>query len=1256
MELAVVAGLGLIGSYMANNKDMESTEYIESNPIISQVNKKRHKTNDIDQTKFTKKTSIIESNELNNTLNYENGYINPNKVRMFPSETNSKVHHVYDTRITPQIDKHYYEMAKDVREKSKIPERTNVIPPFYNQPYTNKLMDASNNLTMGPVPNSELLKQNETESFANQFNLQTADNEGNPASIGDVWNSTHRSNILNLERNLATSNGFSPFDNSGESDMTYGICDKDNFLHNNMQPNTSRRDYEVNESNNFEYKMEIFSGASKNWNPKRETVPFYDPEHYKQLPFKQELVTQQQRDRTYISLVKNGEKPFEPVKTAPGLNLDYDQEPSFGRHDTFRIMPKDTNEIRAQNKPKLTFEGKIAAAPKKGQKRGVTASVVKRRPEQWRYQTVDDLVANASIVKGPTNPGNFIIRDNARQATTSQLMGPVSAPKQVGGDERAGAVKVSKRVTHVEDKLGPKAPVDQFNPNNKSFNVPLNERNTTNYNDMGHAKGAHCNTKTIDFNDTAKATIKQTLTEKQFNTNTGAQQSHTKAIDYNDTAKPTVRQTLTNAEFNTNTGAHQKQTKAYDNNDIAKNTTRQTLTNAEFNTNNKPHQREGYTELMDIAKNTNKQTLTEKQFNTNAGPHQRQTKAYDNNDIAKNTARQTLTNAEFNTNAGPHQKQTKAYDETDVAKNTTRQTLTNAEFNTNNKPHQGQTKAYDETDIAKNTTRQTLTNTKFNTNNKPHQGQTKAYDETDVAKNTTRQTLTNAEFNTNNKPHQGQTKAYDETDVAKNTMRQTLTEKQFNTAVSKLVGSYAELTDKARTTVKQLLTKSEFNTNMGPAQKEAYANLTDDARQTIKQILAIVQLNNNMGAGQKEVRANLTDEARTTIKQILSVLELNNNAKSAQKEVRANLTDEARTTVRQTLTDAEFSTFVKRTMSTYSNLQDDARQTIKQILAVEPLNNMIGSAQKNGYSNLSDEAKQTLRQLLTLQTFSSHMKQNPGSYANLSDEARSTLKEIIDIVELNNNVKSAQKGSYVELMDLAKQTIKEFIAISEYNNNVKSGQKSIYANLQDDAKATHKQELDIQSFNTNIVSAIKEAIKVDFSDLARTTHKQDLLGEDYIGGMHNSGTGTQQVNFDMPMTMKDLTKAIDYVSSAYAAGSSKNDRSQMAERNMRQNVTKEVIAQGVAPTLSGPKLIPTKEYYQSMQQRDKPNYSRAQPPVIRNKINLEDRRMFSALDVKTQPFYDDRLYDELLAQLDENPLRNNIQSTVRSSVGEPLRR
>jgi hypothetical protein len=118
----------------------------------------------------------------------------------------------------------------------------------------------------------------------------------------------------------------------------------------------------------------------------------------------------------------------------------------------------------------------------------------------------------------------------------------------------------------------------------------------------------------------------------------------------------------------------------------------------------------------------------------------------------------------------------------------------------------------------------------------------------------------------------------------------------------------------------------------------------------------------------------------------------------------------------------------------------------------------------------------------------------------------------------------------------------------------------------------------------------------------------------------------------------------------YAAGSNKNDRSQMGERNMYQNTNKEIVAQGQYPTLSGPKLIPTKEYYLSMEQRDKPNFSRSNPPTIKTKINLEDREMFRTLNVKNKVEYDERLYDELLSQLNDNPIVNNINSEIKGQM------
>ena len=52
----------------------------------------------------------------------------------------------------------------------------------------------------------------------------------------------------------------------------------------------------------------------QNWNPKREVLLFFDPEKYKHLQFKNELVTNQERNRIFRSEIKRNERQFEPEK------------------------------------------------------------------------------------------------------------------------------------------------------------------------------------------------------------------------------------------------------------------------------------------------------------------------------------------------------------------------------------------------------------------------------------------------------------------------------------------------------------------------------------------------------------------------------------------------------------------------------------------------------------------------------------------------------------------------------------------------------------------------------------------------------------------------------------------------------------------------------------------------------------------------------------------------------------------------------
>jgi hypothetical protein len=913
MDLAIMAGIGMIGSYIVNNNDTSED----------------------------------------------------NKIRLFPSDYNNNTRHVYDNVSVPQLNKRYYEMAEKQTEKSKNPVLTNILSPFY-QPYENVTKDQ---LIMGSVPITELKT---TENYENQFNLQKADNSNEPYSIGE-----------SNQTNLFDKNDFSPFDNK-VNDMTYNITEKEDFNHNNMQMFTAKRDEETNESNNFEYKMDIFSGASKNWFPKREAPHFFEPQENVQNPFGSALVSDMERDRLVQSRIKQNQRPFEPIQTAKGLNLDYNEQPKTGFHDPFRTMPFDTNQLRPANKPKLTFEDRVKGGPKKGEKRAITAPVIKRRPLHWRVQGIDDLVPNKASTTKQTDTGNYIIPDNSRMRAC-ELIGPSIGPTRSGPDNREGDVKINKRIVHVEDKLGPKT-TERFNQNSKSYNILETERNTTNFNIMQPAKNTNQNGIKFDPNDISKPTKKQDLTNMQFNTNQKSNHQEIKTFDPNDISKPTKKQTLSNMQFNTQVSSNQK-------------------------------------------------------------------------------------------------------------------------------------------------------------------------------------------------------------------------------------NSISNFTDTSKQTLKEILSVLELNNNIGHTQKNPIANLSDEAKLTFRQILTNIQTNTHISSNKKENIANLLDIAKQTTKELLTNLELNTNIQSANKNTQSNFQDNAKTTIRQTLTTAEFNTFLSRTLTDYANLTDEAKQTTKQILSTQPLETILNSVQKSSYSNIQDDVKQTIKQLLTLETVNNNVRQNIGSYSNITDEAKFTLKQLLAIIENNNNIKSSNQSTYTELTDLAKTTIREYITTIQLNNNM---------------------------------GTIKKEIAFDFNDLAKTTQKQDLLNEKYIGTMINSGTGITQTNYDIIPTMKDITKNIDYISGACSVGLNNQPMSQKAMRNMNQNISKEYISQGQYPTLSGPKLIPTKEQYDNMLQKNKPNFSRANPPTLTSKTDLNDRYYFNNENQRTYPGYDERLYNELLTQFDENPFINNPQSITNA--------
>ena len=96
---------------------------------------------------------------------------------------------------------------------------------------------------------SEYLKQVDSLKF---------ENKGIPVSINQATNNTNN-NEINFQ------NGYSNFENKN---MDYNVVNKQHFTHNNMTPNTSKRDYSLDDSRATR-KLEAFTGVNENYVPKQ---------------------------------------------------------------------------------------------------------------------------------------------------------------------------------------------------------------------------------------------------------------------------------------------------------------------------------------------------------------------------------------------------------------------------------------------------------------------------------------------------------------------------------------------------------------------------------------------------------------------------------------------------------------------------------------------------------------------------------------------------------------------------------------------------------------------------------------------------------------------------------------------------------------------------------------------------------------------------------------------------------------------------
>lgn len=473
--------------------------------------------------------------------------------------------------------------------------------------------------------------------FLKQFDDLRFDNIAEPTSVNDIYKTNSGINSV-FENGIYFDNGYS---NIKKDNTTYNIVDENNFVHNNMIPSTSRRDFPTN-TRRCESKLETFTGNFSNYTPKTEKVPLFGPvanlTHVHGVP----TITSKLQNR-YLPSNKNnlGNLPFEnKIRVKPGL----DGEIQEGKYSVYRVNPPTVDQLRSDINKKVTYNNKPLESIKKGEMRAPDFNITKYKLPDYRITEFSDLLPTKSEFEAPKQTGVFTNVISQRGEDEKYLPGPaINATKGDAPNVNQSIYESSNKESYFNDISHGLQEVSNkpVMTNAKSYENNVTNRATTNTNYEGNLNGT--SSYAVDYKNTAKDTVRQTL----INGNTISSVSGISNSSYiynNDIAKKTIRQD-TSYDFAINTNPQDKQS-AVHHTDIAKKTIRQD-TSYDLAINTNPIDKQSAVYYSDIAKRTIRETMENTQnIGAIKGANIDSSYVRDSNETARKTIRQDTENTQ----------------------------------------------------------------------------------------------------------------------------------------------------------------------------------------------------------------------------------------------------------------------------------------------------------------------------------------------------------------------------------------------------------------------------------------------------------------------------------------------------------------------------------------------------------------------------------------------------------------------------------
>lgn len=293
------------------------------------------------------------------------------------------------------------------------------------------------------------------------------------------------------------------------------------------------------------------------------------------------------RERMNKPLIQNNTFPIPKVYVGPGLNKGYTAAPTGGYQQMDSrefIMPKCVDELRAANKPKVTYDG-VQINGMKAKLSAKPSILKKNRPERYYEKTPDMWFKTTGAVTGKKINPEFIDKDTNRRTTTTDYFGTA-----LGKKERTQEPFVNDTIRQQFDSFGVRnAAADNYGKGDKadygkaSIMVYGNERDITSTRVHQGNFASIIKALTAPFTDMVKVSKKEEAIDNPRHFGNMSIQIPDKPTIYdpNDIARTTIKETLIHDGVIGNL-AGPKQLTVYDPDDIARVTIRQTLEDPDY--------------------------------------------------------------------------------------------------------------------------------------------------------------------------------------------------------------------------------------------------------------------------------------------------------------------------------------------------------------------------------------------------------------------------------------------------------------------------------------------------------------------------------------------------------------------------------------------------------------------------------------------------------------------------------------------------